>query len=94
LLLRLPGKALVLRELIRRLGFRLAGVRIGLDLVVEMMSAIRSRCWRMCCRASGHTTSSSHSNALRRVSTLVLVGERDAITPPRYSQRIASRCPG
>ena len=32
--------------------------------------------------------------SLRRVSTLVLVGERDAITPARYSQRIAVAVPG
>jgi pimeloyl-ACP methyl ester carboxylesterase len=33
-------------------------------------------------------------DALRRVSTLVLVGERDAITPPRSSRRIAAVVPG
>jgi pimeloyl-ACP methyl ester carboxylesterase len=32
--------------------------------------------------------------ALRRVNTLVLVGDRDAVTPPSHSRRIVAAVPG
>jgi len=94
LLLRLPGNALVLRELIRRLGFASQVSESVLDMVVEMMSAIPIKVLAdvlPCFRSHDKLVA---LDALRRVSTLVLVGERDAITPPRYSQRIAVAVPG
>jgi pimeloyl-ACP methyl ester carboxylesterase len=65
-----------------------------LDMVVEMMSATPIKVLAdvlPCFRSHDKLVA---LDALRRVSTLVLVGERDVITPPRYSQRIAAAVPG
>jgi pimeloyl-ACP methyl ester carboxylesterase len=98
LLRRLPGNGSAARELIRRFGLipQASGSVLDiLDIMIEMllgttikvMTEVLFPCFR------------SHDklvalNALRRVSTLVLVGERDAITPLRHSRQIAAAVPG
>lgn len=94
LLFRLPGSGPVLRELIRRLGFSSQVSASVLDMVVEMISATPIKVLAdvlPCFRSHDKLVA---LDALRRVSTLVLVGARDTITPPRYSRRIAAAVPG
>jgi pimeloyl-ACP methyl ester carboxylesterase len=94
LLGRLPGNGTVIRQMIRRFGFASQVSASVLDITVEMMLGTPLRVMAdvlPCFRSHDKLVA---LEALRRVSTLVLVGERDAITPPRYSREIAAAVPG
>jgi pimeloyl-ACP methyl ester carboxylesterase len=94
LLRRLPGNGTMVRELIRRFGFASQVSASVLDMVLEMLLAIPMKVVADVLPGFRSHDKLVALQALRSVSTLVLVGERDAITPPSCSRQIAAAVPG
>jgi len=91
---RLPGYRRVARVLARRIGFASSASQAVVDHVLEMLEATPPDVAReMFAQFRGHDKRSA-LQALGQASTLVMVGEKDLITPPSDSELIASAVPG
>jgi len=91
---RLPGYRRVARELARRLGFAPSACPELVDLVLEMLEATPlDVAGEMFAQFRGHDKRAA-LQVLSQVTTRVMVGEQDLITPPSDSEQIALAVPG
>jgi pimeloyl-ACP methyl ester carboxylesterase len=91
---RLPGYRLVTRELARRFAFASSVSPTVLDLLIDMLEGTP-----LGAAADVFAQFLLHDKraalaTLQRVTTLVMVGEKDVITPPQDSAAIAEAVPG
>jgi pimeloyl-ACP methyl ester carboxylesterase len=92
---RLPGYRDMAREVIRRLAFASAAVSPALvDLLLDMLESTPLHGAAELFRQFLPHDRRAALSVLERVSTLVMVGDNDLITPPRDSAAIARAIPG
>jgi len=91
---RLPGYREVARQLVRRLAFGARVSAVMVDLVLEMIEDTHPAAVTDLLQQFRPLDKRAALAALARVSTLVMAGERDTITPPRDSEAIAAAVPG
>ncbi|HKS49170.1 MAG TPA: alpha/beta hydrolase [Amycolatopsis sp.] len=91
---RLPGYRAAVRRLVRRFAFASAVSTTMVDLLVEMLEGTQPAAATDLFRQFRLLDKRTTLTALQRVSTLVMVGDQDAITPPRDSEVIVAAVPG
>lgn len=91
---RLPGYREVARSLVRRFAFGSRVSQRKVDLVLEMMEETHPCAVTDLFQQFRPLDKKAALAALGRVSTLVMAGERDTITPPRDSEAIADAVSG
>jgi pimeloyl-ACP methyl ester carboxylesterase len=90
----LPGYRPAARSLARRLAFASDVSRDVVDLLIDLLDATSPHVGRDAFGQFRLHDKRAALEVLQQVTTLVMVGEKDVITPPRDSEEIASTVPG
>ena len=91
---RLPGYRPAARELAKRLAFASAVPPAVVELLIDMLESTPLQAAAEVFRQFRPHDRRAALSVLERVSTLVMVGEHDLITPPKDSAAIAGAIPG
>jgi pimeloyl-ACP methyl ester carboxylesterase len=91
---RLPGYRRVARSLVRRFAFASDVSHRVVDLLIDLMEATPPQVAREAFGQFRPHDKRAALAVLQQVTTLVMVGEKDVITPPRDSEAIADAVPG
>jgi len=90
---RLPGSRPLFRELSRRFAFSSQVSPTVVELLIDMLESTRLSAAAELFRQFRPHDQFAALSVLQRVSTLVMVGENDLITPPQDSATIANAIP-
>jgi pimeloyl-ACP methyl ester carboxylesterase len=94
LMRRLPGYRRTARSLVRRFAFASDVSHRVVDLLIDLLEATPPQVAREAFGQFRPHDKRAALAVLQQVTTLVMVGEKDVITPPRDSEAIADAVPG